>query len=578
MKRFVPIFATVLTIGFAACAPPEGSAPATTESTDRSHDALQLGREALGRDAGVVRKSEPPKCGAPHATPTWTPPADDSIAFGSLLEGAGYGAESNSDWTDIASGNFCGGAEKELVLLKNRHSNFSIMRGPTPYAVGAFDNESDDAHPWRTVAAGDLDGDSFDEIVALRKVTAAGVPDVFVMKVDPSACDVAKVTQSATVGGVGDSEWLDAAVGNFDGTGKKVALLKAWATSFYLLGQKGSSLAVEWSSDLDTNAAYPWKGIAAGDLDGDGIDELVATRRVSDGKGTTVVVYKWTKGSFRRVATGTFGNTGNSEWAGVSVGDFNGDHHGAIALVKNKHSNFVLLDLPAGSLKLRELATSDLDSVDGQDWRGVTAVDWLGGDNGAAELVPVRAAKGRYRADLFVYGNPFHRVARDSGIASQRAEWDHNRDIDAATTLKGVKDVHANTVSFTMVVPGDYDRLVAFLQATQGNEGCVDGQQVRVSATVAPKGSDFDPAACLAPADSGLTTWIEEDYLTVGAGAPHGDKCLDFVGWARILGRLAHDYPNLVSMGVDDMTHYTDYFTGERVAEMQARMRQLAPW
>jgi len=370
----------------------------------------------------------------------------------------------------------------------------------------------------------------------------------------------------------------NAAVGNFDGTGRKIALLKSGAASFYLLGQRGSSLSVEWSSDLDTNAAYPWKRIAAGDLDGDGLDELVATRKVADGKGTTVVVYKWTRGSFRRVATGTFGNKGNSDWAGLTVGDFNGDHHASIALVKNKHSNFALLDLPTGSLKLRELATSDLDSVTGQDWRGVTAVDWLGGDNGAAELVPVRKANGRYRADLFVYGNPFHRVARDTGIAAQRAEWDHNRDIDASTTLKGVSDVHANTVSFALVESGDYDRLVRFLKESQKPEGCSEGKQVRVSATVVPKGSDFNPVTCTAPADSGETTWNEVDYLTVGAGATNGEKCLDFVGWARILGRLAQEYPNLVSMGVDDMTHYPDYFTGELVAEMQSRMRQLAPW
>jgi hypothetical protein len=81
-------------------------------------------------------------------------------------------------------------------------SNFSIMRGPTPYAVGGFDLPSNAAHPWKAVAAGNLDGDAFDEIVAIRKVTAAGVPDLFVMKVNPSACDVATVAASATIGNV----------------------------------------------------------------------------------------------------------------------------------------------------------------------------------------------------------------------------------------------------------------------------------------------------------------------------------------------------------------------------------------
>jgi hypothetical protein len=98
------------------------------------------------------------------------------------------------------------------------------------------------------------------------------------------------------------------------------------------------------------------------------------------------------------------------------VGDFNADRRKAIVLVKNAHSNFVVLDVPArSSPQLRILATADLDSVAGQDWRDLAATDWLTGDQGASELVAVRAAGGRYRTDLFVYGNPFHRIARDRG-------------------------------------------------------------------------------------------------------------------------------------------------------------------
>src|SRR6266542_1652531 len=62
--------------------------------------------------AGVAQAPAP--CAAPHDTPVYTKPPDDSVVFGSLLEAAGYGSESNSDWVDIAAGNFCGGAEKEL--------------------------------------------------------------------------------------------------------------------------------------------------------------------------------------------------------------------------------------------------------------------------------------------------------------------------------------------------------------------------------------------------------------------------------------------------------------------------------
>jgi hypothetical protein len=214
----------------------------------------------------------------------------------------------------------------------------------------------------------------------------------------------------------------------------------------------GSTLAVTFSSDLDTNPAYAWKGIAAGDLDGDGIDELVATRSVGDGAGTTVLAYKWIGTGFRLIATSTFGNSGNSDWTAIPVGDFNRDGRAAVAVAKNNHSNFAVLDLPPTASPLRVLATSDLDSAPGQNWRGVTAVDWLGGDQDATELVAVRAAKDPYRADLFVYGNPFHRVQRDTGLEGSRSEYDQARNVSPADLIASLAEAHATTIQLE---PGD---------------------------------------------------------------------------------------------------------------------------
>lgn len=146
-------------------------------------------------------------------------PPDDSVVFGSLLEAAGYAIGSNSDWVDVAAGNFCGGSEKELVLLKNAHSNFSILRGPAPFAVATGDLNSSSSHPWRGVAAGNLDGDTYDKIVALRKVTTSGVPDLVVVKASNPSCDVSTLVATKTIGTPSNSEWVDVAVGDFDGTG-----------------------------------------------------------------------------------------------------------------------------------------------------------------------------------------------------------------------------------------------------------------------------------------------------------------------------------------------------------------------
>ncbi|HKO55665.1 MAG TPA: VCBS repeat-containing protein [Thermoanaerobaculia bacterium] len=537
----------------------------------QSQNPLKIGvtvnEKAVGRPTQTA-------CSPPFNTPRYIQPVDDGIALGTLIEGAGYGASTNSDWTDIASGNFCGGAEKELVLVKNKHSNFSIMRGPTPFAVGAFDDLSDPAQPWRAVTAGNLDGDAFDEIVAVRKVATSGAPDIFVMKVNPSACDVVTIAVSAKIG-TKNSGWLDAAIGNFDGTGQQLALIERSSPAFQLARPFGGTLARTFGGNLDTNASYPWRGIAAGDLDGDGIDELIATRKVNDGKGTTVLVYKWARNTFTLVATSTFGNTGNSEWTGVTVGDFNGDAHAAIGLTKNAHSNFAILAMLPGNPTLRVLATSDLDSVAGQQWRGVTAVDWLGEDNGAAELVAVRAARNPYRADLFVYGNPFHRVRRDSGIEGNRAEYDQRRLVPPADLVANLAEAHATTLDWSLVEPPDYAKLVEFLDADVTKYACIDGRKLRVSVTLVPKVGCALPGPISQPVDSPITPWNE---LAFFSGSEPVAMCKDTLGWASVLGRLARDYPQIVSVGIDDFTHHPQDYPGEELAELQSRLRNQAPW
>jgi hypothetical protein len=69
---------------------------------------------------------------------------------------------------------------------------------------------------------------------------------------------------------------------------------------------------------------------------------------VTDGRGPTIFALKWdgVDVSFHRLATSTFGNDGNSDWSAATAGDFNADGRKAIVLVKNNHSNFVVLDLP----------------------------------------------------------------------------------------------------------------------------------------------------------------------------------------------------------------------------------------
>lgn len=535
-------------------------------------------------------------CEAPYQTPTYARPADDSVALSTLIDAAGYAGASNSDWVDLAAGNFCGGSEKELVLVKNKHSNFSILRGPVPYAVGTGDLISNSAHPWRAVAAANLDGGPYDEIVAVRKVTSAGVPDLIVTKANGS-CDLSSVVASAQVGNQANSEWLDAAVGRFDGTGRmQIALLKPKHTNIALVTFTApGTLTVSSSFDLDSNPAGKWKALAAGDIDGDGIDELVVARQINSNATSTVLVYKWSSSGFHLFTSSKFGNNGNSDWSDATIGDFNADGRKAIVLVKNKHSNFAVLDLPRDTTNLRVLSTADLDSVEGQDWRGLAATDWLAGaDQGAAELVTVRKATGKYRMDLFIYGNPFHRVARDTGLEHNKEQWDQPRGVTVEQLKQWLLDTHTNTIGWTLIEPGDYNKLVEFLNETKTPKFCVDGKQLRVIVT--PDNPNPNRTVCALPQDSPITPWNELDYFP---NRPLGifdtcnkqievppistkvkcDYCLDYLGWSSLIGRLAQDYPHVVGMGIDEFLFHVDTkFTEDYLAEMQSRMRSQSPW
>jgi hypothetical protein len=538
-------------------------------------------------------------------------PPDDSVVFGSLLEAAGSASYRtpgplDDDWVGVAAGNFCGGSEKELVVLQNTHSNFSVLRGPAPFVVGTGDLPDLPTSPppaWRGVAAGNLDGDDYDKIVAIRGIPF--VPNLVVAKASSTSCEVSTVVASKTIGDP-HSGWVGVAVGDFDGTGRKqIALLKGVHFSFVKLTPTGE-LSVFHESDLDSSPTQPWKALAAGDIDGDGVDELIAVRQVGDGQGATVLAYKWNGSGFTLFATSTFGNNGNSNWSSAAVGDFNGDGRQAIVLVKNQHSNFVVLDYPEGATQLRILSTADLDSLEGRgfpdqplpNWRGLAATDWLrlsANVPGASQLIAVRVAHnlpasagagGAYRTNVFVYGDPLYRAARNTALDGTKAQWDHDKSIAIDDLKDRLRETHTNTLNFLLWDRGDYPKLVEFLNATRGF--FVDGKQLRVWVSLAPPTGvcttipnpynigNCDPATgfyCALPEESPLTAWSEANFFRSGLGIA---SCQDYLGWASLIGRLAQDYPQLVAAMIDDF--FDQPFTPDFIAEFESRMRSQAPW
>ena len=587
----------------------------TTGDCGFSEDA-----EDIRANVGVVTKAHPTitteaigPCAAPYQTPTYTKPPDDSVAFGSLLEASGYGAINGSSWIGLAAGSFCGGSKKQLIVAQNKTPYFSVLNGPTPYhrlSDGTASLDSNDSDSWRAVASGNIDGTGVDSLVAVRHVSRSGVPDVVVAKVDAcncvaeqgvaGNCETPAVFTTDTIGTPEDSDWVGAVVGNFDGSGKSIALLKNGEFNMYLLKleEPSKKLNVVYRTALakDGNASSKWKALASADIDGDGIDELIVARQEGDNSSATVLAYKYNPKThlFYVKASSGFGNYGNSDWTGAAGGDFNADGRQAVVLVKNETSYFSLMDFPKGATELRVLTANDLDSVAGQPWTGVTAADWLQGDDGASEVIAVRSVHGANKTNLFVYGNPFHRTSRDTATGGTKAKWSNiNSTLGTGTwsststdDLKGwMRSTHTNTFLWLLTGPGDYTHLVQLLHDTK--DWGVDGKALRIWLTVPnPHGVTRTDLGCPQPeATPELTSWNALSYFFADRQAGHTsqqqimNECRDMAAWANVVGRLAKDYPQLVGMAVDDFVDYQfANFSPDLIAEMESNMRSQAPW
>ena len=627
-------------------------------------DGLPPARDAVANAAAERPNGFSPfGCIPPYETPAYTPSADDSIALGSLLEASGYSGAATGASKSIAAGNFCGDAQKEIFVVTNRvaaagrpphsigvTSAFSLLQGPAPRFLSNLAGiGSDPVGQWRAATAANLDpSQPYDQVVLIRPNTKRQASNLVVLKMLPTGgplnlteCARSSVLAEAMVGDI-HAALAGAAVGNFDGTGKKrIAMLDSTHSRIVLVemnkvdGNPPSfTLNVVFTQNLDGDLARPseWKALVAGDIDHDGVDELIAARHISDNRRPTVVAFQWNGSQFVPFAKSTFGNNGNSEWAAAAAGDFNADGRYAIILVKNKHSNFVVLDLPpdATDLQLRT-TTADLDSVEGQPWVSLAATDWLGGDHGAAELIAFRGVTHPYRTNFFVYGNPFHRVSRDTGLDGTRAQWVqhldqwvHNPDPalthftpDIDDLKKWIRGTHTNVFNWilmdTMDPPDaptpvhDYVDLVRFLSQTR-NWG-VDGKQLRVWVTLVPpaavKTSYGAPKNnCALPEDTrplNLTSWNALDYFKADFSHDYDhltddDKiaaCRDMIAWAAVVGRLAQDFPQLVAMGIDDFSDSLDLqpssnctdefqtrmqFGEDCIATIESALRAQAPW
>jgi len=185
------------------------------------------------------------------------------------------------------------------------------------------------------------------------------------------------------------SEFAGVATGDFDGDGiDEIITVRNLDGDFYMYKLNNDHIEIV-ASDTSPGSASQWAGIAAGDFDGDGKDEFVAVRNFDGG----FYIYKLDNGKIKMVASDTSPGSA-SQWAGIAAGDFDEDGKDEFVAVSNFDGGFYMYKLDDGQIK--NIASNTSPEPNSQ-WMGITAGDFDG--DGTHELMANRNSDG----DSYIY-------------------------------------------------------------------------------------------------------------------------------------------------------------------------------
>jgi hypothetical protein len=337
------------------------------------------------------------------------PMALSSMVSPVQLKNFDYPAGDNNarEFVGVTCGNFDGSGIATMAMIKRAHSQVIFMRSANDgnhYQIPFSFDVSTSANDFKGIAAGDMDGDGIDELIVLRN--AASFTNILVYKIPLNFSGTPTLMASIQVGS-GLFNYKGIAAGDFDGDGKaELVVAKDQHSQFIFYALSGSSLVLKGFVNLPDGAAVnQWGGIAAGDLDGDGKAELIAVR---NGTGTDddLLFYKVSGTSTWTVnAAGSFNYGGGSThypWLGVAVGEFdqNKTNGKEFVLYKNNSAYFSYHHYNGAGTAPSALSTQDFSSETAWPWTGIAAGQTIlnvGGD----QVVGIRQKTGGTTLGVF---------------------------------------------------------------------------------------------------------------------------------------------------------------------------------
>lgn len=204
--------------------------------------------------------------------------------------------------------------------------------------------------------------------------------------VDVIAHDNVQVTP-----GVISSSWADVAAGDLNGDGDdELVAVSNSNNHFYAWDHSGGSWHQIASKALTGTAVSDhWSALEVADLDGDGIEEIIAVREVDN---RFFVLHYDNSVGFSSVWQGYFtGTSVPDEWAGLIAGDFDGDHIIELRGYRNNGGDLFEWEYHHGELQFQGMVSPNnlCDLAD------LAVIDWS--SNGRDEMVTLGKDDGSVR-------------------------------------------------------------------------------------------------------------------------------------------------------------------------------------
>lgn len=257
-----------------------------------------------------------------------------------------YGED--SDWRGVAKGNFDGGGNDQFVVIRNFGGMIETLK---PYNKGfqPVTNSKiyNGLNNWKGLAAGDFFGDNKSEIIALNDHADADKNGFYLLKIENN--DI--VEQAKYTGYGAQSDWTGITAGNFIAGGKDdfVAVRNFDKNVFvYKFNVTTPQLVNDNALNLPANSKI--KAIASGNLHGDTKDEIVLLVDSDDDTKRGIHVYDIDdNGVLTEFTKFTEGGV-DSEWKGLAVGDLDGDGVAEIVAHRNFDGVYMVFKLNGSTL------------------------------------------------------------------------------------------------------------------------------------------------------------------------------------------------------------------------------------